>query len=82
MKKIVYSVRGGLARSGSSRLCGYIQVTEKPTKSEDTAVGGKWISVAKQRSKATETEGTQARKRRHITIKQTKKSGTESYKCP
>jgi hypothetical protein len=44
-KKIVYSVRGVLARSGSSCLCGYIQVTEKPTESEDTAVGGKRISV-------------------------------------
>jgi hypothetical protein len=30
-KKIAYSSRGGLARSSSSRLCGYIQVTEKPT---------------------------------------------------
>jgi fatty acid-binding protein DegV len=27
-KKIGYSIRGGSARSGSSRLCGYIQVTE------------------------------------------------------
>jgi hypothetical protein len=29
-------------------------VTEKPTKSEDTAVGGKQISVVKQGSEATE----------------------------
>ncbi len=31
-KKIVYSVRGGLAPIGSSLLCGYIQMMEKPTK--------------------------------------------------
>ncbi len=40
-KKIVCNVHGGLARSSSSCLCGYIQVTEKPTKSDGTAVGGK-----------------------------------------
>jgi hypothetical protein len=43
-------------------------VTEKPTESEDTAVGGKRISVFKQGRETTETEGTQARKRRHIAI--------------
>ncbi len=37
------------------------KVAKKPTKSEDTAVGGKRISVVKQGSEATETEGTQAR---------------------
>jgi hypothetical protein len=62
-KQIVCNVRGGLARSGSSCLCGYIQVTEKPTESEDTAVGGKRISVVKQGRETTETEGTQARKK-------------------
>jgi hypothetical protein len=61
-KKVVCNVHGGLAQSGSSCLCGYIQVMEKPTKSEDTAVGGKKrISAVKLGSKATETEGTQAR---------------------
>ncbi len=54
----------------------------KPTESEDTTVGGKWISVVKQRSETTETEGTQARKRRHIAIKRTKETGTENYKSP
>jgi hypothetical protein len=38
-------------------------VTEKPTESEDTAVGGKRISVVKQGSETTKMEYIQARKR-------------------
>jgi hypothetical protein len=47
-------------------------VRKKPTKSEGTAVGGKWISVVKQGSETTENG------RRHIAIKQTKETGTKN----
>jgi hypothetical protein len=49
-------------------------VRKKPTKSEGTAVGGKWISVVKQGSETTENG------RRHIAIKQTKETGTKNCK--